>query len=192
MPNALDVIQIKYGQKTGEEKTISYLAFLELDPSNLSENEEKLQQAMKKLYHLNENKYPLYNVFSDWQVDKPLTINLMEKPAGTDYGGAFNRHRNDIRFNEMAFDNSELFLTLVHELKHAEDSTKESFDFKNECRLNDGLSYHQMGILSESRAKACELTSFVVDCLNQKKSVEEFLSQLKKCSFERSVKAIIP
>ena len=58
MPNALDVIQVKYGQKTGEEKTISYLAFLELDPSNLSENEEKLQQAMKKLYHLNENKYP--------------------------------------------------------------------------------------------------------------------------------------
>ncbi len=192
MPNALDVIQVKYGQKTGEEKTISYLSFLELDSSNLSENEEKLQQVMKKLYHLNENKYPLYNVFSDWQVDKPLTLNLIEKPFENNYDGAFHKYRNDIRFNEMAFDNSKLFLTLVHELKHAEDSTKESYDFENECRLNDGLSYHQIGILLESRAKACELTVLMMDCLDQKKSVEEFVSKMNGYSLGYLCKAIIP
>ncbi len=190
MSNALDVVQVKYGQKTGDEKTISYTEFLALDGDCLSEKEVKLQAAMKKLYHLNESVFPLYKEFPNWRPDKPLTIDIskVDKKSG---GGSYGRHANDIKICEAAF-RGDLFSTLVHELKHAEDSTKESYDLENEIRLDDGLSYHQLGILSESRARACELTGIMLDCLSEKNSVDEFQTKLKRTAIFRYFETIMP
>ena len=190
MANSLDIIQVRYGQKTGEEKTISYPEFLALDSAYLSEREQALQAAMKKLYHLNESVFPLYKEFPNWRPDKPLTIDItkVDKKSGC---GSYGRYGNDIRICEEAFDGV-LFLTLAHELKHAEDCTKESYDFENELRLEDGLGYHHIGILSESRARACELTGIMLDCLNEKNSVDEFQTKLKRNVIFKYVKAIMP
>ena len=75
MPNALDEVKVRYDQKTGEEKTISYFEFLALDVDLLSEKE--LQAVMKKIYHLNESNFSLYKEFSNWRVDKSLFIDAM-------------------------------------------------------------------------------------------------------------------
>ena len=75
MPNALDEVKVRYDQKTGEEKTISYLEFLALDEDLLSEKE--LQAVMKKIYHLNKSNFSLYKEFSNWRADKSLSIDAM-------------------------------------------------------------------------------------------------------------------
>ena len=190
MSNALDVVQVKYGQKTGDEKTISYTEFLALDGDCLSEREQALQVAMKKLYHLNAGAVPLYKEFPNWRTDKPLTIDIskVDKKSG---GGSYGRYANDIKICEEAF-SGELFLILAHELKHAEDCTKESYDFENEIRLDDGLSYHQSEIIFESRARACELTGIMLDCLSEKNSVDEFQTKLKRTAIFRYVETIMP
>ena len=48
MPNALDTVRIRYGQKSGESKTISYLEFLKLDASFLSEKELQVKKKIKR------------------------------------------------------------------------------------------------------------------------------------------------
>ncbi len=191
MPNALDNVKVRYGQKTGEEKTISYPEFLALDISLLSEKEKELQAVMKKIYHLNECNSLLYKEFPNWRVDKPLTIDAMTLPSSDTCCASFLRDNNIIRFREDAFDNA-LFVILVHELKHAEDCTKEYYDLANTDYQKDGLSYHQIRILLESRARASELASIMMDCLNKKKSIEEFQSELKETDVYYYIKAIMP
>ena len=189
MANALDIIQVRYGQKTGEEKTISYSEFLALDSAYLSAREKKLQEAMKKLYQLNQNKPPLFKEFPNWRPDKPLTIDALTLPFGV-CNACFMSHKNAIEFSSSAF-NDELFSTLVHELKHAEDWTREYDDMRMVSR-KDGLAYHQLGILLESRARACELTAIMVDCLNKKKSFAEFQTEFEKNGVFKFVRTIMP
>ena len=181
---------MKYGQKTGEEKTISYLAFLNVEDSYLSEKEKKVQEAMKKLHHLNENNPPLFNTFPNWRSDKPLTIDTIGA-LGRFFNAAFIGDLNVVRFNEEAFKEN-LFLVLAHELKHAEDCTKERFDLEMGYRINDGLAYHQIGVLLETRARACELAAIMLDCLDKKKSAKEFLSEPKGQNIAQFVSVIMP
>lgn len=191
MANALDVIQVKFGQKTGEVKTTSYLAFLNVEDSYLSEKEKALQEVMKRLYHLNESIPPLFNAFPNWRKDKPLTIDTTKRPSLKECSASFLKTDNAIRLNEDAFD-KKLFVFLAHEIKHAEDCTKEWYDLDNEYRLNEGLAYHQVSILLESRAKACELVLVMLDCLNKKKSTEEFLSILNGQDVICFIHGIVP
>lgn len=191
MPNALDEIKVKYGQKTGEVNTISYRAFLNEDESYLSEKEKALQEVMKRLYHLNESIPPLFNAFPNWRKDKPLTIDTTKRPSLKECSASFLKTDNAIRLNEDAFD-KKLFVFLAHEIKHAEDCTKEWYDLDNEYRLNEGLAYHQVSILLESRAKACELVLVMLDCLNKKKSTEEFLSILNGHDVICFIHGIVP
>ena len=186
MANALDIIQVRYGQKT-----ISYPEFLALDSAYLSEREQALQAAMKKLYHLNESVFPLYKEFPNWRPDEPLTIDVLTELSDSNANGSFFGDQNIVRFWGESFD-EELFLVLAHELKHAEDCTKESYDLRGGLRLEEGLSYHQTRILSESRAQACEVASSLLDCLNEKKSVDEFQTEFKKKRAFRYVKTIMP
>ncbi len=190
MANALDIIKVKYGQKTGEEKTISYLEFLNVEEAYLSEKEKKVQEAMKKLHHLNENNPPLLNTFPNWRPDKPLCIDTIGT-LGRFFNAGFVGTWNVIRFNEEAFKEN-LFLVLTHELKHAEDCTKERFDLELGYRIDDGLAYHQLGVLLEARARACELAALMLDFLDKKKSAKEFLSKLKDQNIAQFVSVIMP
>ena len=188
MANALDIIQVRYGQKTGEEKTISYSEFLALDSAYLSVREKELQDVMKKLYQLNQNKPPLFKEFP-FRFFNSLTINALTLTTD-DCRAHFMPHENVIEFNSSAF-NYELFSTLVHELKHAEDWTREYDDMVMSSR-KDGLAHHQLGILLESRARACELTAIMADCLNKKKSFAEFQTEFKKDGVFKYVRTIMP
>ena len=188
MANALDVIQVRYGQKTGEEKKISYPEFLALDSAYLSAREKELQEAMKKLYQLNQNKPPLFKEFP-FRFFKSLTINALTLTT-ENCAAHFVPSDNVIEFNSSAF-NDELFSTLVHELKHAEDWTREYEDMVKSSR-KDGLAYHQLRTLSESRGRACELTAIMADCLNKKKSFAEFQTEFKKDGVFEFVETIMP
>ena len=188
MVNALDIIQVRYGQKTGEEKTISYPEFLALDSAYLSAREKELQDVMKKLYQLNQNKPPLFKEFPSGFIN-PLTINALT--LTTDNCRAhFVPRENVVEFNLSGFDD-ELFSTLVHELKHAEDWTREYADMFMASR-KDGLARHQLRILLESRARACELTAIMADCLNKKKSFAEFQTEFKNDGVFEFVRTIMP
>ena len=188
MANALDVIQVRYGQKTGEEKKISYPEFLALDSAYLSAREKELQEAMKKLYQLNQNKPPLFKEFP-FRFFKSLTINALTLTT-ENCAAHFVPSDNVIEFNSSAF-NDELFSTLVHELKHAEDCIREYGGMIRVFR-KDGLEYHQLKILLESRARACELTAIMADCLNKKKSFAEFQTEFKKDGVFEFVETIMP
>ncbi len=188
MANALDIIQVRYGQKTGEEKTISYPEFLALDSAYLSAREKELQEAMKKLYQLNQNKPPLFKEFPS-RFFNSLTINALTLTT-ENCRAHFVSNENVIEFNSSAF-NYELFSTLVHELKHAEDWTHEYADMVMASR-KDGLAYHQLKILLESRARACELTAIMADCLNKKKSFAEFQTEFAKDDVFEFVQTIMP
>ena len=190
-PNTLDVIKVKYGQKNGRLKTVTYKEFLSLPASELSPKEQELQQAMAKLYQVNDRVPPLFKKFPNWRPNKPLTIDAASIPMGDATQAFFTPSDNTVSFMTTAF-SGELFSTLVHELKHAEDCTKEYYDLLIIAEKEDGLLLHQRGVLLESRARAAELAAVMSDCLDRKLSLEEFRAEIQKDSVYKYVNMIMP
>ena len=190
-PNTLDVIKVKYGQKNGRIKTVTYKEFLSLPASELSPKEQELQKAMAKLYQVNDRVPPLFKKFPNWRPNKPLTIDASSIPMGDATRAFFTPNDNTVSFMTTAF-SGELFSTLVHELKHAEDCTKDCYDLLVIAEKEDGLLLHQEGVLSESRARAAELAAVMADCLDRKLSLEEFRKEIQNDSVYRYVNMIMP
>lgn len=191
LPNTLDVIKVKYGQKNGRVKTITYQEFLNLPAHELSPKEQELQKAMAKLYHVNDRYPPLFKGFPNWRPNQPLTIDATTLSYSKTVRASFIPAKNVVEFTTAAFD-EELFSTLVHELKHAEDCTEDYVSSFLTTRCQDGLAYHQIGVLLEARARACELTAVMADCLDRKLSVEEFRAEIQKDGVYRYVSMIMP
>ncbi len=184
MANALDVLRVEYKQKNGEEKNVSYLDFLALNPNELSRQERQMQKVLAKLHRLNNGPSPLFKKFTT----TPLVIRPTSLLAGN-VNAYFDL--NNIYFDETAYD-FELFSTVVHELKHAEDWSKEMSHLARTDHSKDGLSFHQSKILSETRARACELSALMLDCLDRKVDFEVFQKELKRDDIYEFVQIMMP
>ncbi len=184
MANALDVIRVEYKQKNGKTKNVSYLDFLALNPNELSRQERQMQKVLAKLHRLNNGPSPLFQKFTT----TPLVIHPTTSLAGN-MNAYFDL--NNIYFDETAYD-FELFSTVTHELKHAEDWSKEMSHLARTDHSKDGLSFHQSKILSETRARACELSALMLDCLDRKVDFETFQKELKRDDIYEFVQIMMP
>ncbi|MBQ4472335.1 MAG: hypothetical protein II942_03750 [Alphaproteobacteria bacterium] len=126
MANSMDSILVRYGatgieeefdaSKHPEVKTVTVPEFLKLNPEDLTEDERKIQEAIRIVYDLNEKDPPLYKNFHHESAKKPLAINCCGKYA-LHASAVFWPSRNEVGFVDKE---ANLVGTLAHELKHAE------------------------------------------------------------------------
>ena len=134
-------------------------------PLNLSESEKKVQEALRKIYELNDKDPPLYRKFPTFRLDNdPLMIDITTLGNTGKGAAAYNQKNNKITFkkaDKLDF----LFLTLVHELKHAEQCNKQLYlwtqkvysaamemAFGNNHPMENAYVWHQLQFLSEAQA----------------------------------------
>lgn len=147
--NSMDVIKVKY---KGSDKPIDIVDFLNMK-EGLTSEEVALQEALKFLYDTNAKDPPLFEKFPDWYgEEKPLTIDCTTIPKGVkdNTTAAFNVNKNNITFAKSSKEIA-LVRILAHELKHAEQSSKESYEmiYKKD---KDNLGIQQIRFLKEAQA----------------------------------------
>ena len=125
------------------------LEFLKIPPSELSGKEHQLQLILKDLYEMNNGKPPLFNTFPDWRPNQPLTIDATSLSEDSENCQAsFSKLSNIIRFqatNNMI----DLINSLAHELKHAEQCSKEYYDI---ATGNNHLQRQKVRFIGEADA----------------------------------------
>ncbi|MDY6407754.1 MAG: hypothetical protein SPL08_03520 [Pseudomonadota bacterium] len=143
MENTLDVVQIKCS--LGSKKMTDFLA---VSPDTLTNAERDVQEALAFIYRKNTEK-SLFGIFPSWRKDSPLTIDCTHIPnSETRYSGAYSLATNQIRL-EKATQETDLINILAHELKHAEQATREVFAVEYG---DDNLAKHEMGFFQESQS----------------------------------------
>ena len=145
--NSMDVIKVKYN---GSDKPIDVVDFLNMK-EGLTSEEVALQEALKFLYDTNAKDPPLFEKFPDWYgEEKPLTIDCTTIPKGAKdrTEAVFDGNKNNITFAKSSKEIA-LVGTLAHELKHAEQSTKESYEM---IYKKDNLGIQQICFLEEAQA----------------------------------------
>ncbi len=194
MENSMDMIKVSYGVLLTEEeqyllehsfideerakelkskiKTCSIREFIypEDYPNNpklnLSEREQKVQQALKLIYELNGKETPLYHKFSTFRQDtNPLIIDTTivrernngdkEAKSAASYGPMDNK----VVF-EKVDDLNFLVLVLSHELKHAEQNDEAAYHQEERMMnasffgipIENAYAWHQLEFLSEAQA----------------------------------------
>ena len=170
MANTMDHIVIKYGvqlehypplfdeaaqkewqEKSKKIKTATLPEFIAKDPKELSEMEQKLQSAIKRLYQLNDREPPLFRSFPNWRPNLPLTIDATYLPkTSSSYFAEFSPSENHIFF-EKTDEDTNLLDSLAHELKHAEQCSEETYNISTGT---NGLQAQQMKFLGEAQAYA--------------------------------------
>ncbi len=147
--NSMDVIKVKY---KGSDKPVNLADFLNMK-EGLTSEEVALQEALEFLYDTNAKNPPLFEKFPDWRKDNPLTIDCANLPENAEGHTAanFNDIRNDITFEHNP-QSLALVATLAHELKHAEQSTKESNDMMYGQKKEDNLGFQQIRFLREAQS----------------------------------------
>lgn len=147
--NSMDVIKVKY---KGSDKPVNLADFLNMK-EGLTSEEVALQEALKFLYDINAKDPPLFEKFPDWHgEEKPLTIDCTTLPKGAKDRtvAAFNVNKNNITFAKSS---KEIALVgiLAHELKHAEQSSKELYEMIYK-KGKDNLGIQQIRFLEEAQA----------------------------------------
>lgn len=120
MANSMDTILVKY---LGSKDAIPIRDFIYPEkPLNLTETEHKIQEATRLVYELNEKDPPLYKNFNNRNPKKPLTINCSDAESVRNANAYYHPAKNEVCFVSKYGD---LTLSLVHELKHAEQNGNE-------------------------------------------------------------------
>ena len=179
MANTLDNVLIKYSDNDGVLRTVTYKAFVEQDPKQLSKNDQKVFPAISELYQLNNREPPLYHSFEDVP-QKPLTIDLTKTKHPNPYCyGLFNGKENSVYVHTDNFKGGffAALEVLAHELKHAEQQSEETRRLEKE----NGLIFQQISFLKE--AQAFSFGNFVRALyVSEKGNFRDVL----KCYFSRS------
>ncbi|MBO5997031.1 MAG: hypothetical protein J6P93_00685, partial [Alphaproteobacteria bacterium] len=193
MANSMDIIKVNFGAFfTKEEgqiisnpfsdpkvveklkskiKTCSIREFIyperypDNEPLNLSETEKKVQEALRKIYEMNEKDPPLYKKFPTFRQDtNPLIVDITTLGNTGNGSAAYDQKDNRITFKEVDRPDF-LILTLVHELKHAEQCDEESYLMTESAYsaamsmawgiddpMENAYAWHQREFLSEAQA----------------------------------------
>ncbi|MBR6412831.1 MAG: hypothetical protein IKS41_06715 [Alphaproteobacteria bacterium] len=143
MENTLDVVQIKCS--LGTQKMVDFLA---ASPDTLTESERDIQEALAFIYRKNEEK-GLFGTFPDWRKNSPLIIDCTYIPDKEEkFSGNYASGTNKIRL-EKTTQQTDLINILSHELKHAEQTTKEVMSIV--CG-KDNLAIQETGFFQESQS----------------------------------------
>lgn len=120
MANSMDVIKVKYGNQ--EVKPLK--EFLKLNREELSDAEQKVQEAIKVLYEMNDKDPPLYLEFPPCNENFPLMIDVTTYTTKVGAAAIYAPVTNQIQFQQI--DKIQpLVVSLAHELKHAEQNSSE-------------------------------------------------------------------
>lgn len=154
--NSMDVIQIKCN--ADPSKSISLTEFLsDHPPFDLTPEELDIREALRFLYNENAKNPPLFEKFPDWRKDQPLTIDCtsIHKISSGNATASFNDNDNEITFKKSPR-SMPLVSTLAHELKHAEQCTREVYDLSPESFFSsdekDNLAIQQSRFLREAQS----------------------------------------
>lgn len=137
----------------------------ENEPLKLSESEKRVQEALRKVYEMNEKDPPLYKKFPTFRLNtNPLMVDITTLGNTGNGSAAYDQKDNKITFKEVDRPDF-LILTLVHELKHAEQcdeesylKTKKAYDtamamaFGSNNPMENAYEWHQLQFLSEAQA----------------------------------------
>ncbi len=153
MANSMNTILVRY---SGSENPISIQDFLAKGPKELTETEQKIQEATRLVYELNGKEPPLYHKFPTFRSEKqPLTMDTTTA-GNTDHSCAAAFEVNDNKVIFQIVDNPNLLVnTIAHELKHAEQCDEEvyrkSLIFKG-FSVDNAYAQHQLEFLNEAQA----------------------------------------
>jgi len=153
--NTMDDIWIEFvlpGRK--DIRLISIKDFLKLKSEQLTEQNQKIQKVLGRLYLLNAKKPHLFHSFPKRKAG-PLTINCVHAAYQNLYA-YYDPNENKIALADNSLAATELYLlsTLAHELKHAEQTSEEHYSLQKRMQEKDGLGYHQLRYLNEAQAYA--------------------------------------
>ena len=140
MANSMDTILVKY---SGSKEAILIQEFLAKNPKELTEDEQKIQEATQIIYDLNSKEPPLYKGFPTLDPEKPLIINC----AGTEHSSgaaSFFPEKNEIGFVDKKAD---IVVTLSHELRHAEQYAQ--LEHRQIMQGNDNLAKQWIFFMDE-------------------------------------------
>ena len=165
-PNTMDKIFVKF-KLIGRQRshTVSIANFFKLDPKLLNKGTQKVQEVLRQLYKLNDRNPPLYREFADMGKDMPLVIDCNPCKC-QDSPAAFEEKANRIELRGDAlstYNKALLQCILAHELKHAEQYSKEHIRLQSKIvEKHDGLACYQMRMLEEAQAYAmCDYVSYL-------------------------------
>ena len=130
--------------------------FISIKPEELSPEEQKLQEALKILHHLNDRDPPLYKSFPNWRPNQPITIDATTMPSGY-CSAAFLQDDNLIQFNNNV-PTSSLLGMIAHELKHAEQYSEEVYQ---KARNNNGNNKEAQKIRFTEEAQSYAFEAYV-------------------------------
>ena len=154
--NTMDVIFVDYllpGEpKDAKKHHVTLKEFLALPPEQLTEQNQKIQKTLGRLYQLNDRKPPLFNSFPKRKTE--LVINCT--PIEGNVSACYVPNANRVNIVEGTLKNTEsaLLQAFAHELKHAEQFSEELYEIWNKSKKDDGSAFHQLSYLIEAQAYA--------------------------------------
>ena len=186
MVNSMDIILVKFGVSlspkehikarypvTREEeekaqelkskiKSVTLPEFLAINSNELTEREHAIQMALQKIYEINGGKYPLYGEFPAFRPNTdPLVINTTVIENDEVFYAFFDPVYSKITLTDIK-DFNFLVLTLAHELKHAEQTDKEVFQYSDcsSTEFKNAYARHQLEFLKEAQAYTTESRAY--------------------------------
>ena len=153
--NTMDDIWVEFvlpGRK--DIRLISIKDFFKLKPEQLTEQNQKIQKVLGRLYLLNGREPSLFHSFPKREAG-PLTINCVHAAYQNLYA-YYKPTENKIELADNSLAATELYLLsiLAHELKHAEQTSEEHYSLQKKMQKKDGWAYHQLRYLNEAQAYA--------------------------------------
>lgn len=129
--------------------------FLALDPKTLNETEQQIQKALQVVYKLNEMNPPLFTQFPSFRSEiHPLTIDITNAGnTGKDREAVYNGFWNNIGFERVHHNVSDLVKSLVHELEHAFQTDKEVYYMADDLKHSNPLAIHEVEFFREAGAE---------------------------------------
>ena len=133
MSNTLDTVLVKYRGKNEEDEEkepVTVPEFLKIPAKQLTDMEHRVQKALAFIYEQNGKEPPLFLEFAD-SPEAPLTIDCLNLPKKQSKKTIawYSPGQNLIGF-EQTWKKVDLINTISHELKHAEQFSKECFELE--------------------------------------------------------------
>lgn len=173
MSNTLDTVLVKYRGKNEEDKEkepVTVPEFLKIPAKQLTDMEYRVQKALAFIYEQNGKEPPLFWGFENWRPEEPLTIdclNLPKKQSKTTIAW-YSPGQNLIGF-EQTWKKVDLINTISHELKHAEQYSKECDALNEQYKQeNNRAKVQKLRLIKETQSQIFGVYVSMLQCKGQK------------------------